>query len=845
NTQFIPIAIDEIVFLGDIPEECYVYTQAKNLANANNEIAKFDARVVNKEGKVIVHIKGLTLRNLTSTKNIAVVKSDQVEDLLKERLSASIGLPPAQIESDVELEHYGINSVMIVDLNRVLGEIFGNLSKTLFFEYKNIKDLAQYFIANHQHVLNKILSVNNQVQATVRHEKKNDQDVFVYDTNEEDIAIIGVGGRYPQAQSLVEFWDNLKAGKDSITDMPKWRFDYDKFLLSTRWGGFIDDIDKFDPQFFNISPREAALIDPQERLFLEVAWETIENAGYNQESLRDRSIGVFVGALWQSYLTVAAEQTAIGNPQMPSGLLYNIPNRVSFFFDWSGPSLAIDTACSSSLSALHFACESVKRGECESALVGGVNLSFSASKYLWLANNNFLSSDGKCRSFGSDGDGYVPGEGVGAVYIKKLSAAIRDNDNILAVIKATSVNHGGKTNGYTVPNPNRQADLIMNSIDKSKVSIDRITYIEAHGTGTSLGDPIEISGINKAFSKYSDKHHRCAIGSVKSNIGHLEAAAGIAGLTKILLQMKYKKLVPSLHASNLNPNIDFEHSSLKVQTELSAWEKLDSGNCAMISSFGAGGSNAHVIVEEYRGNGIVNSAHSTDHFILPLSANDTERLQAYVKKILHFLEIYLDEEMSAKGYLNSASYLRDFTYTFQVARRQMNERLVIIAKNLGELKSKLNHYLDSPNTKLDGIHSGNIKDGQGILKLLSSDEQLTKVFDSWITNRSYAKIAEIWIGGITINWELLYASNECKRIEVPTYPFKKERFWIKEIAPMNNNNQPKLHPLLHQNTSDLFEQKYSSSFETNDLFLMKSKILPNIVSLELVNEAIKQATRKT
>ncbi|MBA2648593.1 MAG: SDR family NAD(P)-dependent oxidoreductase [Legionella sp.] len=896
ETQFIPIAIDEIVFLGNIPVECYVYSLVRNLDHSNKEIVKFDAKVVDKDGNVILCFKGLTLRNLRSTnkthftssgENMAVARKQaidgyfvtQVENFLKDRLSASIGLPSSEIANDIDLDNYGINSVMIVDLNRVLGDLFGNLSKTLFFEYKNIKNLAQYFLINHYPLCEALVlgiqetSVNSEKigKEVIREE---DHSLFIYEsanaseqTFDEAIAIVGMSGRYPEAQSLLEFWKNLKEGKDSISDMPKWRFDFDKYyqetkddsMLAARWGGFVDDIDTFDPQFFAISPREAALIDPQERLFLEVAWETVENAGYTQESLKGRPIGVFVGALWQSYNALATEQTISGNPQAPSGLLYNIPNRVSYCFDWSGPSLVIDTACSSSLSALHFACESVKGGECEGALVGGVNLSFSASKYLWLAKNNFLSSDGKCKSFGAEGDGYVPGEGVGAIYIKKLSKAIKDKDNILALIKSTSVNHGGKTNGYTVPNPNRQADLIRDSLNKSNISVDRINYIEAHGTGTSLGDPIEISAIKKAFGQI-DKNHSCSIGSVKSNIGHLEAAAGIAGLTKIILQMKYKKLVPSLHASNLNPNIDFENTFLKVQRELSSWQRTAakkgalSPYCAMLASFGAGGSNAHAIVEEYISTERPVFGQEDDTFIIPLSASDPEQIQAYVKKVLYFLETQADEEMSCKGYPDSYTYLRDFAYTFQVARRQMNERLVIVAKNMDELKNKLRHFLEGSNTSVDGLHLGNIKNGNNALKTLSADVQLTQLFDNWVKSRSYSKIAELWITGIKINWALLYPSDGCRRIEVPTYPFKKERFWLKEIALENmqhvSNGQAKLHPLLHVNTSDLFEQRYSSSFDMAHPFFVRlqdsDKIhLPHIVSLELVHEAIYQATSKT
>ncbi|MCD4503427.1 SDR family NAD(P)-dependent oxidoreductase [Chromobacterium piscinae] len=897
DTHFIPIAIDEIVFVDKIPSECYVYTQTKKTNNLNNGIAKFDAKILNLEGKVIVSIQGLTLRNLTAMKNFPmkpsteqkngsrnIFSSDdstcQVENLLKETLRDSIGLPVSDIDSNVDLEAYGINSVMIVELNKALGKIFGNLSKTLFFEYKNIKELAGYFIESHQNILSDLLSKNKEIESSndtdgTYHDVRSDvmQDVFIHEPNNgqtytqnEDIAIIGVGGKYPQAANLSQFWENLKLGKDCVTDMPKWRFDYEKFyrdtndssMLSAKWGGFLDDIDKFDPQFFNISPKRADLIDPQERLFLEVAWETVESAGYNHESLRGRSIGVFVGALWQPYTALAIEQTINGNPQAADGLLYNIPNRVSFFFDWSGPSLVIDTACSSSLSALHFACESLRQGDCEAALVGGVNLSFSSDKYFWLAKNNFLSSDGKCRSFGANGDGYVPGEGVGAVFIKKLSDAIRDGDSICGVIKATAVNHGGKTNGYTVPNPNRQADLIFNALNKSNISPDQIDYIEAHGTGTSLGDPIEVAGIKKAFSKYPGKENRCAIGSVKSNIGHLEAAAGIAGLTKILLQMKHDMLVPSLHADVFNPNIDFENSFLAVQRELSMWaRKRDElgrvkPHCAMLSSFGAGGSNAHAIIEEYIPK--LDSEHSNaeeSYFIFPISAVNKERLQAYAEKILYFIENYSVEEIRCKKYANDSLYLRDLAYTFQVARSQQNERLIVIVKSFDELKENIRKYLLAPDQKVDGVYTANVKTEQPAFRLLFADTQLNQIFDAWVKGKNHTKIAGLWLSGMDVNWSLLYKEKQVKRIDAPTYPFKRESYWMKQMTSQavthSESKQSKLHPLLHKNTSDFFGQKYSSIFKIGDPILVKHNdkekyVLPNLITIEMFHEAILLAT---
>ncbi|WP_230646940.1 polyketide synthase, partial [Bradyrhizobium sp. Leaf401] len=372
------------------------------------------------------------------------------------------------------------------------------------------------------------------------------------------------------------------------------------------------------PLFFNISPREAEFMDPQERLFLQCVYEALEDAGHTRETLgQDRgpdglglggNVGVYVGVMYEEYQLYGAQEQARGRPISLPGNASSIANRVSYFCNFHGPSMAVDTMCSSSLTALHLACQSLQRGGCDLAIAGGVNVSIHPNKYLLLGLGKFVSSKGRCESFGEGGDGYVPGEGVGAVLLKPLSKAIADGDQIYGVIKATAVNHGGKTNGYTVPNPGAQASVIGRALKEAGLNARAMGYIEAHGTGTSLGDPIEIAGLTKAFREHTADRQFCAIGSAKSNIGHCESAAGIAGLTKVLLQLKHGQLVPSLHSEVLNPHIDFANSPFVVQQGLSDWPRpvleengmrKEHPRMAGISSFGAGGSNAHVVIEEY------------------------------------------------------------------------------------------------------------------------------------------------------------------------------------------------------------------------------------------------------
>ncbi|WP_410511160.1 beta-ketoacyl synthase N-terminal-like domain-containing protein [Paenibacillus sp. BR2-3] len=591
---------------------------------------------------------------------------------LKGLLSQVIGLEAGRINARQSLEDYGVDSVAIMEINNLLDKDFQNLPKTLLFEYGNLNDLADYFVQNHRDLLDERAGINRP-QPSSRPEKqpqisppevKREEERAKYRTfstpgkqptqtvdketpKDDGIAIIGISGAFPNARNLQEFWNNLKNGEDCITEIPLERWDHSRYYdpekgkkgkVYSKWGGFIDEYNCFDPLFFQMTPRDAEQLDPQERLFLESAHSAIEDGGYTRQSLWNSKTGVFVGVMYGHYQLYGAEETAKGNTLTLSSSYASIANRVSYFFNFNGPSIALDTMCSSSLTALHLACESIYRGDSEIAIAGGVNVTIHPDKYLFLCNQRFASSEGKCRAFGDGGDGYVPGEGVGALLLKPVSKAIQDGDNIYGVIRASSINHGGKTNGYTVPNPNAQAAIISESLRKSGIHPRAISYVEAHGTGTSLGDPIEISGLTKAFRASTTDTQYCAIGSVKSNVGHLESAAGVVSIIKVLLQMKHKQLVPSLHSEVLNPNISFEDTPFYVQRNLEEWKPSEFPRLASVSSFGAGGTNVHVILEEYNQKNILPGKDQADPQIFVLSAKNRDRLTAYAEQIINFID---------------------------------------------------------------------------------------------------------------------------------------------------------------------------------------------------------------
>ncbi len=521
-------------------------------------------------------------------------------------------------------EKYGIDSITILQLIKVFQKEIPSLESTVFYECQTTCELIEYMLEHHEQELrSKNQTIPTRVEQSNIMVKEHPSQQEQTSANEEDIAIIGVSARYPMADDLDQYWNNLKQGRNCVTEIPESRWQMDSFYEEDiekavrekksycKYGGFIDGFSEFDPRFFKISPREALTMDPQESLILQECYKVMQNAAYPPKRVKEEcqsDVGVFVGITRTGFELYNQKLWDSGENRKLSTSFSAMANRVSYFLDLKGPSMAIDTMCSSSLTALHEACEHIRHGECQMALVATANVYTHPATYRSFCELRMLSPKGKCHAFGKDADGFVPGEGVAALLLKPLSKAKEDHDQIWGVIKATSANHDGRTNGFTVPNPVAQAEMIRKALDKSGINARKISYVEAHGTGTKLGDPIEINALTRAYRKDTQEKQYCAIGSVKTNIGHCEAAAGLAGVIKVLLQMKNKMLVPSLHSESLNPLIDFEASPFYVQHDLEEWKrpvinntsrKEEVSRMAAVSAFGAGGSNAHVIIEEY------------------------------------------------------------------------------------------------------------------------------------------------------------------------------------------------------------------------------------------------------
>ncbi|HEY9795455.1 MAG TPA: type I polyketide synthase [Candidatus Sericytochromatia bacterium] len=520
----------------------------------------------------------------------------------------------------------------------------------------------------------------------------------------EPIAITGIGCRFPSANNPAEFWQLLCDGIDAITEVPKSRWDAKAFYdstsatpgkINTHWGGFLKQVDQFDPQFFGIAPREVASMDPQQRISLEVVWEALEDAGQIPDRLAGTRTGVFIGVSSFDYYELLIGKPLHLDPYTPTGNVNAIiANRISYVFDFQGPSMAIDTACSSSLVAVHLACQSLWSGESTLALAGGVHIMLSPSVTVSFAKAGFMAPDGRCKTFDARANGYVRSEGLGVVVLKPLSQALADADPIYAVIRGSAVNQDGRSNGLTAPNPWAQEAVLREAYRLAEVSPGLVQYVEVHGTGTKLGDPIEMKSLGAVLTNDRPSGHYCTVGSVKTNIGHLEAAAGIAGLIKVALSLKHRQIPPSLHFREPNPYIHFDKLPLKVQQTLGPWPEGVALALAAVSSFGFGGTNAHVVLEEAPIQTSATNQVERPLHILTLSAKSENALKELAQSYEKFLANHPTESLA------------DICFTANTGRSQFDYRLAVVADSTVELREQLSAFADGRESV--GLISGKV-----------------------------------------------------------------------------------------------------------------------------------------
>ncbi|HNB69700.1 MAG TPA: type I polyketide synthase [Acidobacteriota bacterium] len=598
--------------------------------------------------------------------------AEEIQVWLIDQLARYSRLPATRINIHDEFSRFGLASRDVVSLTGDFEQWLGRkLSPTLFYTYPSIYALSRHLAGGQDSIelISHFFAGQNKA--------------------EEPIAIIGIGCRFPGANSPEAFWQLLCDGVDMVREVPAERRGKSGFYPTdpsqTYWGSFLDDIDLFDYGFFGISRREAEHMDPQQRLLLEVTWEALDDAGLAPQRFSGSKVGVFVGLGIGDYGRIQVGSPQCRTPYTAVGSSLSIvSNRISYVFNFLGPSLSIDTACSSSLVAVHTACQSLRQGESVLAIAGGVNLLLSPEVTENLMASSFLSPDGRCWTFDARANGYVRGEGAGLVVLKPLSKAIADNDSIYAVIRGSAVNQDGRSNGLTAPNQHAQEAVLQEAYTRATVSPGQVQYIEAHGTGTALGDPIEVKALGKVLSQDRTPDSKCAIGSVKTNIGHLEPAAGIAGLIKVALALKNRTLPPSLHFDEPNPYIPFHRLPLYVQNQMSPWPRTDGPMLAGVSSFGFGGTNAHAVLEGIPP--ILNLQDQAESrvqptYLLPLSARTPEALVSLAERFQTYLASI------------SSQQLFDVCRTASLRRDHYEYRLAVVGATCEELIEKLGVFL--------------------------------------------------------------------------------------------------------------------------------------------------------
>ncbi|WP_079645203.1 type I polyketide synthase [Mycobacteroides abscessus] len=613
----------------------------------------------------------LRLDGAPRVKNVGEITRWLIEQLPKYAGSTVDGC----IDTSRAFASFGLDSAKAIRLTGALEAWLGReVSPMAAFEYPTIDLLAGH------------LAGSAILQEAVTGEDSLESDGGPSREESEPIAIVGIGCRFPGADGPEEFWRLLTDGVDAIDRVPVDRWDPDQVADSSRWGGFLTDVDKFDAQFFGISPKEAIQMDPQQRLLLEICWEAMEDAGKVVDKLAGTDTGVFLGIATNDY--GAAQLAFAGNVNtytVTGNALSIAANRLSYFFDFKGPSIAVDTACSSSLVAIHLACASLRSGDCSLAVAGGVNVIVSPSVGVNFSKGGALSADGRCKTFDAEADGISRSEGAGLVILKPLRQAVADGDSVYAVIRGSAINQDGRTNGLTAPSRQSQEAVLTEAYRRAGISPSRAQYVEAHGTGTFLGDPIEASALGAVVGLGRAPEEPCLVGSVKTNIGHLEAAAGVAGLIKTALALRHRVIPPSLHYTTPNPHIPFRRLGLTVVTELTPWPDAGATAIAGVSAFGFGGTNAHVVVAEAPS---VPAARTPEIAIsdegrtelLPISARSEEALLAMVDRY----EAALAKPVS----------LSDLCFTAGAHRTQHPHRLAVVSASAREMRDALREYRD-------------------------------------------------------------------------------------------------------------------------------------------------------
>ncbi|SFW76877.1 beta-ketoacyl synthase N-terminal-like domain-containing protein, partial [Luteibacter sp. UNCMF366Tsu5.1] len=703
---------------------------------------------------------------VASPTKVAVRSPDAVAAKLRQGLDIELHLQGRSIDDDMEFIQLGLDSISGVTWVRRINEDFGTaIEATAIYSYPTIRQLAAYIasLLPSESVMEETApseapaATPAPLRPTLRRRVTSRQRQASPAQAMDRIAIIGMSGRYAGADDLDAFWQQIVEGRDAIREIPSSRWAIDDFYdpnpeardrMMSRWLGAMDDVDCFDTLFFRISPDEAEQMDPQHRLFLQEAYHAFEDAGYTSRALSRSRCGVYLGISTNDYALLLARSGVVSAPVTANS--YSIAAaRIAYHLNLNGPAISVDTACSSSLVSLHLACQALRTGEVDMALAGGVSLWLAPESYLALSQAGMLSPSGRCKAFDDSADGIVMGDGVGALVLKRLADAERDGDRILGVVAGSGINQDGRTNGITAPSAVSQAELERDVHRRFGIDADGIDYVETHGTGTPLGDPIELEALASVFRESTSRRNYCALGSVKSNIGHTSSAAGVASVQKVLLSLRHGTIAPTLHVTRENHHFDFAGSPFFVNREATPWPtREDRVRRACVNSFGYSGTNAHVVIEEYRASRpAVTSSRSAPSGgqVVTLSARDAEALVRRVTDFATWMEVHPHADVAA------------IAFTTQCRRDAMDARVAFVATDARGLAQAARTWLE-----------------RGVRKHVRPDDA---ALASWLATRDMTRLAEAWEAGMDVPWDTLHEGARTVT-SLPLYPFARERYWV-------------------------------------------------------------------
>lgn len=644
--------------------------------------------------------------------------------------------------------------------------------------------------------------------------------IFKKKERQKEIAIIGISGRFPDADNIRTFWENLKNGRSSIRKMPDNRgWDIDDYYDSSPktpgktysvMGGFLEDIDKFDPLFFKISPKDAELMDPSERIFIEESWKAVEDAGYNPMNLSGKRWGVYACAKGDYNITILNEDPSYYLPTDSYSAA-----RLSYLLNLTGPAMTIDTACSSTLTVIAEACNNLVLGNCEVAIAGGGAVYSTPNLLIGSSQSLLLSPDETCYAFDKRANGTVVGEAVGAVVLKLLDKAIEDKDHIYGVIRGWGINQDGKTNGITSPSGVAQMELQTQVYEQFGINPKHITMVEAHGTGTKLGDSIEFQAIKKTFEKYTSKKQYCALTSLKTNIGHAFFGSGVAGLIKVLLSMQNKQIPATLNHVEAGDGMDFANSPFYVNSSLTEW-KAENGQprLAAMNAFGATGTNVHLVIQEYEPQQEIEKINPDKPVIIVLSAKNEERLREYTETLLQF----------AKSEEGRKTDLTNLAYTLQVSRDSMEMRLGFKVSSFTDFIRKIEEFLQYGFIE-DGICSK--KSRKNGAEETRNQGALQEAVKLWKRDEDAKGILNLWAQGTRIDWKLLYSATLPRRISLPTYPFAKERCWVTQNKAGKQNSRKEKVVLEIKKKNEVYQ--FTEEWQQSEIVNPEQTILKTVV----------------